>query len=225
MRLLAAFCKMPILTDALQTPVSAHLARETAGEMPLVCPLAVFSCRWDMSVYSVFKTCLDVHRASSEPFLTSGKICQVAHNRPVPGLQCCSVLRHKKYSCKGPFLPCDGTSLYVWTTVKRIQWCEQPGRSHTWTPEGPNPHANHVLRLQYYTQTAAETGLENLSFALRTTGSFYSFHGAASRAQILLLYFCWQLRAFDLYEKHVLSRRKFMCRLASSLTHKGSVLC
>lgn len=71
--------------------------------------------------------------------------------------------------------------------------------------------------------------MEDLTFALRTTGSFLFILWSEVKStdtsflKCLLLvksYFCWLLTAFDLYEQQVLSRRKFISRLASSLPHK-----
>lgn len=153
-------------------------------------------------------------------------MCQEVHNRSIPASQSFSVPRHKEYSCKGPFLPCDGASLHLdHCETGTMRWNL---RSFT----HPSPHKNHVPRFQLHTQTAAEPGLEDLTFALRTTGSFLFILWSAVKStdtsfpKCLLLvksHFCWQLRAFDLCEQQVLSRRKFISRLASSLPHKDHV--
>lgn len=168
--------------------------------------------------------CIYIHTDTlvpSKPSSSSHKTCQGVQNRSIPASQSFSVLRYKEYSCKGPLLPCDGVSLC-------LDHCEMYHEVKSEVTH-PSPHKNHVPRLQLHTQTAAEPGLEHLTFALRTTGSFLFILWSEVKStdtsfpKCLLLvksYFCWQLRAFDLSEQQVLSRRKFVSRLASSLPHK-----
>lgn len=169
------------------------------------------------------------------------KCCQVVHNRLIPALWSSSVLRHNKYSCWGPILACDSTSPSVWITVKLILWGEQLAHSHCMPKHLKVQVPARVMSLensdtdscqaragssQFYTQFQWDLVMHPIHFLwskIQSTDTSFFFK---SKCLLLIkLYFCWQLRAFDLCEQHVFSSSKFTRRLASSLPHRGSLLC
>lgn len=113
----------------------------------------------------------------SKPSLTSHKTCQGVQNRSISASQSFSVLRHKEYSCKGPFFPCDGASLHLVELLPGEIW----GCLHIQVPTkilSPDLSCTHTQQLsQGWRISLLHLGLQGVS---------YSFRGPKSRAEILL---------------------------------------
>lgn len=154
----------------------------------------------------------------SKPSLTSHKTCQGVQNRSIKASQSQCPWAQGIFMWR-TFLPCDGASLHL---VKLMPWGEIWGRSHIqiftkiMSPDFSCTHRQQLS--QGWRISLLHLGLQGVSYSFckvkSTDTSFPKF--------LLLVksYFCWLRRAFDLSEQQVLSRRKFISRLASPLLHK-----